>query len=167
MRFLIRTAVVALAIGGATVAAAVPARAVDVFIEVNPATIQAGSTVALRASCGESVTSGTVRSEAFGTVPVTPQNGFLVATVGVPSTRKAGNYTVRLTCPSGRAATTTLVVLGTLAPATGPHTGGGGLASDPSDSSDRRLLVGGLALIGMGSLLGAYALRRRRMASRT
>ncbi len=166
MRALIRTTIVSATVAGALLAGAVPAHAVDVFVEVSPQTVQAGFSVAIRASCGDTVNSANVKSDAFGEVMVIPQNGFLIASVGVPPDKRAGNFVVRLTCPSGRTATTTLVVLAMNQPTRGPQTGGGALANGGGDSATRTLLIGGLGMVGIGSLLGAFALHRRRTANR-
>ncbi|HZN76863.1 MAG TPA: hypothetical protein VFC00_34995 [Micromonosporaceae bacterium] len=160
----------ALAVAGGTVLmGAAPAHAVDVFVEVNPNTIQAGYAVVIRASCGDSVNPGTVKSDAFGEVTLVHQYGFLTATVTVPTNTRPRGYTVKLTCPTGSSATTTLWVVGMPAPTRGPHTGGGWLAV--GGGSDRglggmTLVGGGLVVVGVGAGLGLLLRRRRAGAAR-
>jgi hypothetical protein len=135
-----------------------PARAADVFVEVNPSTAQAGTMVGIRASCSENSTPATVESPAFGTVTVQPQAGLLTAAAMVPGGTAAGTYRVRLNCPDGKNASTTLNVVAAGQPSRGPATGFGGGAGDDQSGL---LLAGGLATIALGVLLGLFAVRRR------
>jgi len=133
--------------------------AADVFVEANPSTVESGSSVSIRASCPDNTAAATVVSPAFGAVTVQPQFGFLTATATVPANRLAGDYEVRLTCPGGTSATSTLHVVNRNRPSRGPATGLGGTAGpDPS----RLLIVGGLVAICLAAVLGVMATRRRR-----
>lgn len=137
------------------------ALAAAVFVETNPSTISAGEELGLRASCQENLRPATVRSDAFGSVTVRPQYGFLTATVTVPPDTRAASYRVRLTCPDGDSATSTLHVVARNRPARGPATGFGGSAGGGSGTL---LITGGLVAIAAGAGLGVLTVRRRRAA---
>jgi hypothetical protein len=140
---------------------ATPAAAASSWIEVNPSSIQAGSSVAIRASCQDNTSPATAKSSAFGQVTLVPQNGFLVGSVTIPANTRARTYSVRLSCPNGSSARTSLNVVGMERPTLGPATGGGGTA--PNDAGPL-LLAGGLATLAVGAGVGVMALRRRRVA---
>ena len=147
----------ATAIGGVLLSAA-PARAADVFVEVNPSTVEAGFIVGLRASCTDNTVPATVQSDAFGTITVQPQGDVLTAAAMVPDGTKPGSYRVTLDCPDGRSASTMLNVVFGARPSRGPATGFGGTAGTDSGTI---LLAGGLATIVAGAVLGIYTLRGR------
>jgi hypothetical protein len=140
-----------------------PAHAAAVFVETNPSTVPAGDEIGLRASCDDNLTAATVASDAFGRVTVSPRYGFLTATVRVPARTKADDYRVRLSCPGGESATSTLHVIARDRPSRGPATGGGGTAG----GGTAPLLIGGglTAMVG-GLLLAMLQLRRRRTGLR-
>ncbi|MEO3744602.1 hypothetical protein [Plantactinospora sp. B5E13] len=157
--------VVSVVLAGILLGAA-PARAADVFVQLNPSTVEAGYMVGIKASCRTNTQPATVESPAFGSVTVHPQAGFLTAVATVPKTTRADTYRVRLSCPDGRNASTRLVVVGGAQwpdggqwPHRGPATGFGGTAGD---DPGQLLVVGGLAATALGVLLGMVALRRRR-----
>jgi hypothetical protein len=137
---------------------AAPASAADIFVQVNPSTVQAGYLVGLKASCRRNDQPATVESPAFGTVTVQPQAGFLTAAALVPSETRADTYRVRLSCPDGKTATTQLIVVAGDRPWHGPATGFGGTAGEHPGAL---LLAGGLGTTALGLLLGFVALRRR------
>jgi hypothetical protein len=141
-----------------------PAHASTVFIEVNPSTILAGFAVSLRASCGSTVNPAKATSEAFGTVTLRPENNFLIGQATVPANKSPRGYSVRLTCPTGGSATTTLwVISATSKPTRGPNTGGGFLAGhDSGGPSGTLMIVSGLAAVGAGGVIALWAARRRR-----
>ncbi|WP_233604326.1 hypothetical protein [Micromonospora sp. HM5-17] len=143
---------------------AAPARAADVFVQVNPSTVEAGFMVGIKASCRVNTQPATVESSAFGSVTVHPQAGFLTAVATVPETTRADTYRVRLSCPDGKNASTRLMVVGSGGrwPQKGPATGFGGTAGD---DPGRLLTVGGLGVTGLGAVLGLVALRRRRRSA--
>ena len=130
VRMLLGVTLLALA-GGCTQANASNRSAV--WVEVSPSTVQAGELVAIRAACAGDSQSGTVRSAAFGTVTVTPKMGYLSAEVQVPPNAAVGQHDVKVTCPDGQTATTSLTIVAptpTSQPTVGPHTGGGYLGND-------------------------------------
>lgn len=157
-RGLLRGGALAVAATGAFLAGA-PAYATDVFVQLNPSTVEAGYLVGIRASCGDNSAAATVESDAFGTVTVRPQYGVLTAAATVPETRAARSYRVRLTCPNGRSASTTLHVVSGNRPSRGPATGFGGTAGGHSGTL---LVTGGLTAVAAGLVLGLQSLRRRR-----
>lgn len=160
-------AVVIAATAVLTVLALPPTRAaaaqVDVFVEVNPSTIQAGFQVGIRASCGEDLNPASVKSQAFGELTLTPQQGTRLMTgqATVPSTTRAGEYKVDLRCANGASATAELYVLDMAQPTRGPKTGGGGTAGAGLGPAAPVLIAGaGAAALGVGAVLLA-GLRRR------
>lgn len=159
---MLRAGIIAAAATGAAFAGAAPAHAADIWIEVNPSTIQAGYSVAVRGSCGDNVNPAKAQSDAFGDLQMLPQNGFLYAVATVPPGKKATGYTVKLSCPNGSSATTTLFVLGMSTPTKGPNSGGGGLAAGGGLGGGGVMVAGGLATLAAGGALGLIALRRRR-----
>jgi len=154
-----RTTVATLIAAVAVLLAAAPAQAADVFVEVNPSTVEAGNQIGIRASCPDNKVSAIVRSDAFGQVTIVPQFGFLTAAVRIPVDRRAGTYAVRLSCPEGSQASVQLHVVNRTRPSRGPATGFGGTAGG---GSGRLLVGGGLVAILAGACLGLLTLRRRR-----
>lgn len=139
-----------------------PAHAEAVFIEVNPSTVMAGLTVSLRASCGSTVNLTKAHSDAFGVVSLQLENQFLVGQAMVPATRAPRGYAVRMTCPSGvRASTTLWVISATAKPTRGPNTGGGYLASHGGPGGTI-MIASGIAVVGAGGAVAVWAARRRR-----
>jgi hypothetical protein len=136
-----------------------PAHAAAVFVESNPSTVPAGDEIGLRASCDDNLRAAVVTADPFGRVTVSPRYGFLTATVRVPATTKAGDFRVRLRCPDGASATTTLHVVARDRPTRGPATGGGGTAG--TAGTVPVLIGGGFAAMAAGLVLGVLALRRR------
>jgi hypothetical protein len=136
----------------------VPASADGAWIEVNPSSIQAGYRVGIRASCQENLNEATVSSGAFGEITLAPEHGFLVGAVTIPADTKPKGYRVRLRCPTGSSASTTLNVIGMDRPTHGPATGGGGLAGS---GGGPMVIAGGLATVAVGAGLGVLAVYRR------
>ena len=137
-----------------------PASAESVFVETTPSTARAGDEIGVRASCTDNLKSATVTSPPLGKVTVAPRYGFLTTTTKLPANTRIGDYTVSLTCPDGRKATSTLHVVAKVEPSRGPATGGGGTA--PGRSSPA-LIGGGLTAIVAGVALAVVSLRRRRL----
>ena len=135
-----------------------PARAGDIYVQLSPSTVEAGYLVGIRASCSENTEPATVESAAFGTVTAQPQDGLLTAAALVPEGTDAGRFRVKLNCPDGRNASTTLNVVAAGRPKRGPATGFGGSAGP--DAGDL-LLGGGIAVTLVGAVLGMVTLRRR------
>ena len=148
-----------LATAAVTLLGPTAAHAADVFVQVNPSTVQAGFMVGIRASCSENTAPATVESSAFGTVTAQPQNGLLTAAALVPEGTQARTYRVKLNCPDGRNATTMLNVVAAGRPERGPATGFGGTAG--ADGGPGGLVLGGLATTALGAALGLVAVRRR------
>lgn len=142
----------------ALLAPAAPAHAADVFVDLNPSTVEAGYMVGIQASCPSDTAPATVESEAFGTVTAHPQHDLLTATATVSDTARARGYRVRLVCADGHEATTTLYVVTGIRPKLGPATGFGGTAG--GDPLARWLVVGGLAMVAAGVLLGRWTRRQ-------
>jgi hypothetical protein len=155
-------AAAALLAGAVTLLAGpLPAYAGPVFIEVNPSTVMAGSSVSLRAGCGTSLEPAKATSDAFGTVTLIAQNNFLVGTAMVSPRKAPAGYSIRLSCMNGDRSTTTLWVVGQMIPPTqGPNTGGGYLSQRGPGGT--LLIGGGLATVGVGTLLAVWMVRRRR-----
>ena len=136
VRMLLGVTLLALAAGCAEATAS---DRTGVWIEVSPSTVSPGDLVAIRVACANSE-SGTVNSNAFGTVTVTPNSGYLAAEVKVPPTARAGTHDVRVTCADGQTATTSLTVVQPAPtypptqPTVGPHTGGGYLGNEGAGS---------------------------------
>jgi hypothetical protein len=150
------------------------ANSAGIFVQVNPATVSAGARTQVTASCGDNVNSATVSSTAFGSQTLQPTGGVLATTVTVTPDTAPGTYGVRLACPTGSQATTTLTVLGggsQSATAPGPGTGGGFLAGneDPdgqaSQTADRTPLVWLGAGVGFLLAAAAVAVRARQRAT--
>ena len=155
------TAVLVAALVAAVPSGAAVAAPADVFIEVNPSTIEAGERVGLRASCPNNEQEAQAQSGAFGQVTLEPRFGFLTASVAIPANREARSYTVQLTCPTGQTASATVHVVRGGRPTQGPATGFGGTAGGGTGG----LLIGvGLAAIVGGIAVGLLGVRRRRVA---
>lgn len=168
----IGTLLTAAALSGTAGCADAVANSASVWVSVSPATVGAGFQTQVTASCGENVNSATVSSIAFGSHTVAPVGGVLATTATVSPETAPGTYGVRLACPTGSQATTTLTVIGgggSAAP--GPGTGGGFLAGDDnpegqaSPAADRTPLVWLGA--GLGCLLAAAAVAVRARQSAT
>ncbi|MET8908210.1 hypothetical protein [Micromonospora sp. NPDC004551] len=133
----------------------------NVFVEVTPNSVQAGSRVSIRASCdNNNDRQAQVTSDAFGRVMLRPDNGFLTGAVTVPGNKAPGDYPVNLDCSNGKTASTMLTVLNMAQPSKGPATGGGGTAGGRGPGS--LLLVGGLVAVAVVAGVGA----RRKSGSR-
>jgi hypothetical protein len=164
MRF-VRILLTAAAFLLATACAAASANSAGVWVRVSPTTVTAGNQTQIQASCGENVNSATVSSTVFGSVKLQPVAGVLTTKVTVPPNTGKGTFDVRLTCPTGSTATTTLTVLaanvqGQAPPsARGPGTGGGFLAGS-GEPADRTPFV--WLGVGLSSLIAAAAVVLRR-----
>jgi hypothetical protein len=150
----------------------------NVFVEVRPSTVQAGSRVDIRASCDRNNDrQAEVTSDAFGRVVLRPHDdrlgsdpnapnsgdrtdsGFLTGAVTVPGGTDPGDYPVELRCANGNRASTVLTVLNMTQPSKGPATGGGGTAGGRGTGS--LLLIGGLVTVAVMAGLGIFGGRRR------
>lgn len=166
------TALAALLVVAPAPAVRAAAAQVDIFIEVNPSTIQAGYEVGIQASCGEDLNPATVRSDAFDEITLEPQEGptrRLAGSATVPTSTDPGQYQVDLSCADGASASATLYVIDMPRPTRGPDTGGGGTAAAGSRDSGLpgapvAIATGGIAALAAG--LGLLLTGRRRTARR-
>lgn len=131
----------------------------DVYVEVTPSTVEAGGRVAVRANCRDNDKPAVVRSDAFARLVVVPAKGLLAGTTTVPEDQDPRAFTVRLACPGGATATTTLHVVARTRPSQGPATGFGGTAGGGWPAG--LLIWGGLVAIAAGGALGLLRLRAR------
>ncbi|MFI9640598.1 hypothetical protein ACIG87_11090 [Micromonospora sp. NPDC051925] len=130
------------------------------FVEVTPSTVEPGYLVGIEASCHDNSIPATVVSDAFGRVQVQPQRGLLTAAPMVKERVRPGSYRIKLECPDGATASTSLQVVKRVKPSPGPHTGFGGAAGN--GMADGLLVPGGLALTIAGAVVGIVAARRPR-----
>jgi hypothetical protein len=158
-------------LGGTACAAASAANASGVWVQVNPSTVQAGSTVTVRASCGDDTNPATISSRAFASTTVQPVDGILSTAVLVAADTTGGTFDVNLVCRTGSKATATLTVLNSEAAAPvsrqsiGPHTGGGFLANGGGGMTSGPFIW---IAVGFGSMLAAvvFGVRNKRRAAR-
>jgi LPXTG-motif cell wall-anchored protein len=162
MRSVLRAATAAGALAAVLLAAPHPARGDGEYLRVTPSTIQAGFQIEIEGYCGDNLNQATVKSDAFGTVTITPVPQPLTGkylhrgTATIPTDKPARAYAVVMTCPSQQSATTTLNVVNYSVPSLGPNSGGGALA-------DNSLPANGFTLAGIGALaLGSLLLLLRR-----
>jgi hypothetical protein len=157
-------------LGGTACASASAANTSGVFVQVNPGTVHAGSTVTIRASCGTDPNPATVSSIAFTSVTVQPVDGVMSTAVLVSADARGGTFDVTLICRTGSRATTTLTVLveqevtPAFQPTMGPNTGGGFLANGGGMTSGPFIWIA----VGLGSLIAAVVvgIRNKRRAAR-
>ncbi|MEW2432082.1 hypothetical protein AB0877_29070 [Micromonospora sp. NPDC047644] len=149
-------------VGAFVLLSVAPARAGEnVFVEVTPNSVQAGSRVSIKASCDNDNNNrqSSVHSDAFGSVTLRPDKGFLTAQASIPRDKPADQYPVDLRCDNGQTSSTTLTVLNMASPSKGPATGGGGMAGGRGTGS--LLVFGGVALVATAIVLGMAGGRRR------
>jgi hypothetical protein len=131
-----------------------------------PAAAAAGSKVTFTVNCDQGLNAGAADAILVGTtlglpsrIPMNAIGGSLFnfnITVTLPGGTKAGAYDPEIDCPGG-VAPTNAELLVTAVPSGGAATGDG----TTSTTSDGRLAMAGLVLIGAGALAGGFALRRR------
>ncbi|MFG2047919.1 hypothetical protein ACGFIW_10885 [Micromonospora sp. NPDC048935] len=149
-------------VGAFVLMSAASARAGEnIFVEVAPNSVQAGSRVSIKASCDNDNNNrrSSVHSDAFGSVTLKPDRGFLTGQATIARDKPAGDYPVDLRCDNGQTASTTLTVLNMASPSKGPATGGGGTAGGRGTGS--LLVLGGVALVATAVALGMAGGRRR------
>jgi hypothetical protein len=152
------------AVAATILAVPAPAHADGEYLRVTPSTIQAGYQVEIEGYCGDNLNQATVRSDAFGTITITPVRQPITGrylhrgTATVPTDKPAHDYAVTLTCPSRQIASTALHVVNYNVPSTGPNTGGGALAEN--SLSRNGFIFAGLGAIVLGALL--VLVRRRK-----
>lgn len=132
-------------------------------VAISPATVPAGGAqVTVTAFCPQGTTKATVGSNAFGRHPL---NGAARLNVQTLTTAKPDRYAVNLRCDGTTISAQTSLLITQAGPAptpSGPTPSGPPQTGGGATSSSNPLLTGGIALIGLGAVAGALALRRRR-----
>jgi hypothetical protein len=131
-----------------------------------PAAATPGAKVTFTVNCDQGLNAGAADAILIGTtlglpsrIPMNAINGSLFnfnITVTLPQAIRAGAYDPEIECPGG-VAPANAELLVTAVPNGGAATGDG----TTSTSTDGRLGLAGLVLIGVGALAGGFALRRR------
>jgi hypothetical protein len=131
-----------------------------------PAAATPGAKVTFTVNCDQGLNAGAADAILIGTtlglpsrIPMNSINGSLfnfTITVNLPSDIRAGAYDPEIECPGG-VAPANAELLVTAVPHGGAATGDG----TTSTSTDGRLALAGLVLIGAGALAGGFALHRR------
>jgi LPXTG-motif cell wall-anchored protein len=166
MRSALRATAGVAALGAAIFITPIPAHADGEYLRITPSTVQAGFQIEIEGYCGDNVNPATVKSDAFGTVTISPtpdqRTGKFLhrGTATVPTDKPAKAYPVAMTCPSQQSATTTLHVVNFNVPSRGPMTGGGFLANKPLGANGYTLA--GVAALALGSLLLFVKRRKQR-----
>jgi hypothetical protein len=122
--------------------------------------------VTFTVNCDQGLNAGAANAILIGTtlglpsrIPMNAINGSLFdfnITITLPSAIRPGAYDPEIECPGG-VAPANAELLVTAVPNGGAATGDG----TTSTTTNGRLALGGLALIGVGALAGGFALRRR------
>jgi hypothetical protein len=160
----VRIASTALVIAGALALGAVPASAAGPAIDVTPATAAPGTSVTFAITCGSSAPSATVFGTTLGLPEQIPMQasthvGVFVTTVSLPASIRPGTYTPAIDCSNGTSGTATLVVNAVPATPSGvPLTGDGATSTTMGGPFG----TAGIALVGLGVLLGVTAAFRRK-----
>ena len=131
-----------------------------------PAAATPGAKVTFTVNCDQGLNAGAADAILIGTtlglpsrIPMNAINGSLFnfnITVTLPRTIRPSAYDPEIECPGG-VAPANAELLVTAVPHGGAATGDG----TTSTTTNGRLALGGLALIGVGALAGGFALRRR------
>jgi hypothetical protein len=149
----------ALAPGPAVAAVAAPAG--GAYATVSPESTTPGGTIEFAISCAsESSASATFFGTSLGLPAQIPMNkgagpGDYTVTVTIPDNIRPGNYRPRMGCADGSVASADLLIAAV--PRQGAATGDG----TTSTRTNNGLAVVGLAMIGVGALVGGIALRRK------
>jgi hypothetical protein len=165
---LIKVAVAATAAGLLWMASVMPALASLPSSRVTPDPSSPGTPTTFGVFCGASAKSATLAGSTLGLpdkVPMNPtsstQAGEFVVTVVLPAGIAPGTYHPAIDCSNGTSGTVAVRV--SPVPAKAPQTGGG----STSTVTGSPLEWAGLGVAGLGVLIGALSLRRRRASSRT
>jgi hypothetical protein len=102
-------------LGGTACANRSAASSSAVWVQVNPSTVNAGSTVTVRASCVDT-NPATISSRAFVSTTVQPVDGIMSTAVLISADTRAGTFDVTVVCHNGSRATTTLTVINAVVP---------------------------------------------------
>jgi hypothetical protein len=131
---------------------------------VDPSSATPGSSVTFQVFCASLDTSS---ATLFGTTLGLPEqipmdkesgnDGTFSATVTLPSSIQPGTYTPDMDCSDGSSATATLKVTALPSPGVGVQTGDG----TTSTRTNTGLAEIGVALVAVGAVAGAIALRRK------
>lgn len=152
--------------GSAAGALAAGGQSVNIF--PNPSA--PGTSTTFQVNCSSQMapgpaTSATLEGTSLGLAPQIPmqpggQANVFVTTVVLPTSIVPGSYNPDIDCSNGVTASATLTVNAQPGPA--PPTGDG----TTSTATDTALTDVGLALLGLGAVVGGVVLRRRRSGSR-
>lgn len=169
---ILAVAAVALTAAAATTALAAPrsdsgpARpALAPRASASPASAQPGQAVTFRISC-EGAKSATLFGATLGLPEQIPMglgmhDGEFTATVTLSQRIAPGTYSPSIDCDNGQSAQAQLMV--NALPGKGAQTGDG----TASTATDETVTAAGLVLLGLGAVIGGFALRQRRSASRS
>lgn len=148
---------------GATAAlagsAAVPAAS------ASPDSAQPGQPVTFDISCSAGATSAILFGATLGLPEQIPMDtgaraGQFTATVTLPHGIAPGTYSPSVDCDNGQSAQALLTIAAL--PSQGAQTGDG----TTSTATEGTITAGGLTLLGLGAVIGGFALRQRRSARR-
>ncbi len=151
-------------LSGIAMFAATPAFASGPVIDVTPSIAAPGTSVTFAITCGSSASSATLFGTTLGLAEHIPMQasthaGEFVATVSLPTSISPGTYTPSIDCSNGVSGTATLVV--NAVPGGAPVTGDGAT----STATGGPFTEVGIGLLGLGVLIGAIGIRRRRAGS--
>jgi hypothetical protein len=153
---------------------AIPAFAAGPVIAVYPSVVAPGGTVAVAAECRGAKPSEDAKSATFfGTTLGLParipmmasktEGGVFSVSVKLPAGIMAGTYSPSVDCDNGMSGTAMITVRSAVKPAvvvpSGAPVTGDGITSTAVGGS---LTAVGLGVLGVSSILGAFALRRRK-----
>jgi hypothetical protein len=169
----VSTAGAALTLAGiATIAGtAMPAFAAGPQISVSPSVAAPGTSVSFSVFCGDKATSATLFGTTLGLsehIPMSKEtqaeSGSFTATVTIPAGTGAGSYSPSIDCSNGMSGTATLTVRAAVVkpvvvvPIGAPVTGDG----VTSTAMGGPLTAVGIGALGASSIVGAFAVRRRK-----
>jgi hypothetical protein len=153
----------------ARIAAARPAEAVQPAgvpeASASPGSAQPGQPVTFDITCSAGATSATLFGATLGLPEQIPMDtgaraGQFTATVTLPHGIAPGTYSPSADCDNGQSAPALLTIAAL--PSQGAQTGDG----TTSTALDGTVTAGGLTLLGLGAVIGGFALRQRRSARR-
>lgn len=131
----------------------------------SPASAQPGQAVTFSISC-DGAKSATLFGATLGLPEQIPMglgmhDGQFTATVTLSDSIAPGTYSPSIDCDNGQSAQAQLMV--NAMPGKGAGTGDGTTAT----ATDPAVTAGGLVLLGLGAVIGGFALRQRRSARRS
>jgi hypothetical protein len=134
---------------------------------VNPGSATPGSSVTFQILCGsDQATSAILFGTTLGLpeqIPMDAESGGAAfsATVTLPAGLRPGSYSPDMDCSDGSAASATLTV--TALPASGGAQTGDGTTSTQTNDG---IAIAGLAMVGLGFIIGGVAIRRNTASRR-